>query len=276
MREFWLEDDLGEKYSFSNNLKCLASNPSNFGLQNENTYFEYQNSFVTATTSIPMRKPTLDLMFIEGYKSYQEFLQFISNAKELRLFYKAYDTKYCLVDIYQLTKGDLTAATSLKSQIVFNQKSMWMKEFKVSITTEANGSYKAYDYSYSYEYAEVVNNQIEATNNGSTDAPVNYTIIGSLNNPEVIVEQNGQVICKSKFNLTYDNATLEVISEEGKELMQVTTSDGRLVNVYQQQDFTSDGFLFLPKGRSIIKINPGAVGQSHIYNVTFHEMYQGN
>ena len=275
IRELWLEDNNGNKYSFNDQTTCFATELQNLGVETELTYFEYTNSYVTATTKMTMMKPTMNLHFIKGYQGYSDFLSFISKADELKLYYKNVDTKYCLVDIEKLAKTELATNISLTCQIVFNRKSLWMKEYAVSINIEQLGDYKTYDYTYDYRYIEVVDSEIFVENRGSIAAPVNFTIKGNLENPSVQILVNGEVVSECRLNITYDEATLTVNSEEGKEEMKVVTSEGEEINVYQDQDFTKDGFLFVPVGNSKVRVIPGGAGD-YIYTIVFHELYRGN
>lgn len=275
IREFWLEDENGNKYLLSDIRTCIAHNVTNLGIESTFTYFEYPNSYVTATAKMPIVKPTMDLVFIEGYKGYADFLSFISKAKELKLYYRNIEAKYCIVDIERLSKGDLISNNSLNCQIVFNKKTMWMIEYAVSISTEETGGYKTYDYTYDYKYIDVVNGEILIKNRGSVPAPVNIEIKGNLINPLIQILVEDKVVSECKLNINYEKAVLTITSEEGKESMYVTTPSEEKINVYQKQDFTKQGFLFVPVSSSKIRIIPGGLG-AFFYKVVFHELYRGN
>ena len=277
IRKLWLENENEEVYSFNDVNTCFASNLSGLGFSKVNSYFEYATTFVTATSKEPMTKIQMMLTFMQGYISYADFLKYLSKSKELKLYYQNdSDTKYVLVDVERIDKTEKVTETTLNCPIVFNKKTMWMKKFKVSLTDKTDAQHKTYEYRYDYKYATEIDGTLYVNNRGSVAAPLNYSIQGSVNNPVVQILVNDKVVSESKINITYENATLEVIAEEGKESMTVTLSTGEVKNVYQNQDFTKEGFLFIPPGEASVKINPGSVSSTHVFNLTFHELYRGN
>lgn len=277
MRKLWIENENGQKYDFTDGINCLATSLINFGIQLNNTYFEYENSFKTATSKMSMMYPSFNAYFLKGYKGYQDFIEFAYKAKELKLYYTSNDTKYCYVDIQSLTKTELATNHSLNCNIVFVRKSMWMKEFAISIDTEVVGDSKSYNYTYDYKYIQVADEHIVATNRGSIEAPLNVEIIGAIRNPSIKVFIDNTLISELVINVEEDspNAKLQIISEEGKEEMSLIVN-GEKRNVYQNQDFSKDGFIFLPLGDCTISVNAGVDSGTHRFILTYHELYRGN
>lgn len=277
MRKLWIENEKGNKYDFTDGINCLASSLINFGIQLENTYFEYENSFKTSTSKMAMMYPSFNAYFLKGYAGYREFIEFAYRSEELKLYYQSDDTKYCYVDIQTLGKTELATNHALNCNIVFTRKSMWMKEYAVTIDTEVVGDSKSYDYSYDYRYIQVVDEHILATNRGSIEAPLNVTIKGPLRNPSFKIFVDNNLVSELVLSIEEadENALLEIISEEGKEEMSLTVN-GVKRNVYQSQDFSKNSFLFLPLGDSTISINSGINSGIHRYILTYHELYRGN
>lgn len=276
MRELWLEDENGVQWKFNDIRNSIATNLSNLGIEITNTYFEYDNSYARATKKMPMMKPTFNIVFFKGYQGYQDFIKFAYRAESLKLFYKSVDTKYCYVDLEQISKTELVANNALNCQIVFNRKSMWMKEFLIAISTEVTSEGKSYEYTYDYRYMDIAGDVISVTNNGSIPAPLSVEIIGTMNNPSIQIYVDDEIYSELSLNIVTDNpeAKLQITSDEGNE--QMLLDEGEAKNVYQNQDFTKDSFLFLPVGSSKIIISPGTISGTHKFNLTFHELYGGN
>ena len=274
IRRLWLQNENGQVYSFSDQTECIAASLQNFGVETNLTYFEYETSYQPATTKMAMTKPSMVLHLMKGYEGYSKLVAFLYQSNELKLYYESDDLKYIYVDVASLTKQELSGPNYLQTTITFNKKSLWMKEYNVTINEETVNNTKVYDYTYDYVYADVVGNEISITNRGSVPAPINIQITGQLENPLIQVFSNDQIVSQCKVNVNTENGVLLIRSEEGHEAMELTENDVTR-NVYQEQDFTMDGFIYAPVGSSTIKITPGS-GAKYIYNLTFHELYRGN
>ena len=276
MRQLYLQNQNGVKYNFNSSNKTLITSLSNFGIQNNISYFDYNLSYKTAKITMPMLTPSGTIIFLEGYAGYQKFLEYLYSSTSLRLYYNSVDLKYCEVDILSIDKNELKNGV-LQCPIKFNKKTPWMKEVVIEVSVIVEEGIKSYSYSYSYKYKDSMNGVIVVNNRGSEKAPLDYEIKGYLNNPTIkIYDVNDNLLAESSFTINAENASLKVISEETKEEMTLTDKEGNKTNVYQLQDFTKDSFLFLPRGESKIVINSGNVDENSSYKITFIERYSGN
>ena len=132
MREFYLENQSGSKYFFNFKNQTLASELSGLGFEKTNTYIKFGKTYKKVKEEIEITSINMTLYFLKGYAGYNEFLSFLKETSELKLFYKAKDTKYCYVDIPSLSKTELIAGT-VKSDIVFDKLSLWQKDITTSI-----------------------------------------------------------------------------------------------------------------------------------------------
>ena len=274
IRQFYLENEYGDIYYFNHRNQTIISQVSGLGFSLDMKYLEYSRFYSRSEYNIPLSEIKETIIFLRGYEGYKVFVDFISKSnKEYKLHYENDAFKaYCYVDIASLTKAELVAST-IQSNIVFKKLSLWLKEKSYEIIANGTNIGKVYTYTYPYYYSRSYEGKIYIKNDGLDKAPLVIEMVGSVDDPELLIKKNGEVVSTLRLYLTAENITITINSIPSKQEM-VMEESGVITDIYGLQDFEADNFLFLDHGDYEIEFKPGVATES-ICRVTVLEGYLG-
>jgi hypothetical protein len=257
IRQFYLENEYGDVYYFNHKNRTLISQVSGLGFSLDLKYLEYSRFYSRSEYNIPLSEITETLIFLDGYKGYKSFVDYISlSSTKMKLHYENDAFKaYCYVDIASLSKAELVA-TTIQSNVVFKKLSLWLKEKTYEIIANGSSSGKVYPYMYPYHYTSSYEGKVSVKNDGLHQAPLVIEISGSVIDPEVLIKKNGSVQSVMRFFLTAEDITLKVNAIPGEQEM-IIDQNGIVTEIYAHQDFEEDNFLFLDHGNYEIEFRPG-------------------
>lgn len=161
----------------------------------------------------------------------------------------------------------------LQCGIIFNKLSPWIKEKVVSIEANGDSSGKVYPFNYPYTYSKSYEGRINISNTGIIKAPLKIEIYGAVNNPEVNILKNDEIISTLRLYLESDDCLITVSADSINQFMQITEY-GITRNIYEDQDFTCDNFLFIDSGEYVIEFKPGVASITNC-RITITEGYLG-
>lgn len=274
MRQLYLVNEVGTTYFFDFRSNTLISDISDIGFSKENTYLTYDNTYLKVEEKNPQSTLDFTVVFLKGYEGYTAFLNFLKVSKgELRLFYKVSDdAKFCYVAVKSLSKTQLSSGV-ISSNLTLDKLSLWIKRDTSTIAVNEDVNGKVFPFKYSFTYSASFNGTINVRNDGEIKAPLNVTITGAVDNPTLEVIKNGVVISKLKLLVKSTSCVIEVSAEEINQYMTMK-ENGVTKNIYANQDFTCDNFLFLEPGEYQLKFSPG-VSSRTTCKVTIMEGYSG-
>lgn len=256
IRQFYLVNDEDEIYFFNLNNQTLISKIDDLGFSKENTYVSFDKEKRLISSKDELGEVGFNLVFLNGYKGYTDFIKFIRKSNELKLYYQLeYNLKYCKVWIKSITKTELEGA-ALECKIILDRLSLWIVKETYNITVNEDLNGKVYPYKYSYVYSASYNGMINLSNDGENRAPLIISIVGSVNNPMVELIKDGKVVSTLRILIEHDNCEIEVSSVPSDQHLTLKTEEN-VENIYQYQDFTCDNFIVLDRGDYIIKFTPG-------------------
>lgn len=272
MREFYLENQNGEKYPFNYSTNTIATDIKGLGFERDLTYLQFENNYQMIKDESPRSKIQMTLIFINGYSGYDRFLQYLKGSTDLKLYYKTDDTKYVNTQISSMTKTELESNT-IKSQVTFDKLSMWQKDIIQNINVEVVNNAKTFPFIFPYTFSQSYKGKVKLTNLGTFKAPTRIEIKGAVNNPEIIILQENKDISKLRLNIQSNNCTIIIDSNNSNQIMK-KIENGVIYDIYQMQDFNEDNFLYLPVGISELEFKPG-VSANTTCKITFTEEYLG-
>ena len=275
IRQFYLVDEVGQTYFFDYRNNTLVSDITDLGFSKNNTYLKYDDEYSLVKTENPQETLQFKVVFLEGYVGYSNFMTFLRKSSgDLRLFYK-YDSspKFCYVRIKSLSKTELEAGV-IKSTLVLDKLSLWILRESTTIRVNENDNKKVFPFKYPFIYSATFNGTVTITNNGETKAPLNITIYGAVNNPMIEIIKEGVTISTLRLLVSSEYSEIEVSSEPRNQYM-IMKEGENVHNIYQDQDFTCDNFLFLDKGSYQVKFSPG-VSSPTFCRITKLEGYSGH
>ena len=276
MRIFYLVDDIGATFTFDHLTKALFTEVEGIGIERDNTYVNFDGTYKLVKRENPMGSISGKIIFLNGYEGYTEFLNYLKKCRgSLRLFYKADNLKYVYVELKSITKTELESGV-LQCSTTFDKLSMWLSRTTNTISVEENNLNKAYPYTYPYTYSRSFVGTMTFTNHSRYKAPLRIEITGKTYHPTIEIYQKEQLISKMRMLVSTTNASDKlVINAIPTEQEMSMTSGGKTTNIYSNQDFNCDNFLYLPSGSYTIRFEPG-VTEKTTCKVTIIEMYEGN
>ena len=275
IRQFYLVNEIGQTYFFDYRNSTLISNISNLGFSKNNTYLKYEDEYSLVKTESPQETLQFKVVFLKGYAGYTEFFNFYKNSiGDLRLFYKYNESpKYCYVRVKSLSKTELENGV-LTCDLSLDKLSLWFLRESITIRVNEDSRGKIFPFGYPFVYSSTFNGTTTISNNGEIKSPLNISIFGAVNNPMVEIYKDDILISKLRLIVSSSNCEIEISAEPRNQYM-IMKEDGTETNIYQNQDFTCDNFLFLDRGNYTIKFSPG-VSDDTFCRVTKIEGYSGH
>lgn len=274
MRQLYLVNEVGFTYFLDYRNSTLISRINDLGIEKENTYLSYKDTYVKVDEKNPQKELQFDVVFLKGYKGYEEFIKFIRESNELRLFYKIGDeVKFVYVSFKSITKTELQSYT-IQSTLVLDKLSLWINKVNYTVKVNVDSNGKVFPFPYSFTYSSSFNGEIVIRNDGEVKAPLNIRISGAVNKPRIDILRDGVVVTSMHLMVISSDCTIEVNSEESNQYMKMIEG-GIERNIYQEQDFTCDNFLFIDKGEYVLKFIPGVNSKTEC-TIQLQEGYGGH
>lgn len=271
MRKLYLVNEVGTPYFLDYKNNTLIETIDGLGYEFDIEYQDFADKYVENKRKLQQRVINVTLIFLEGYEGFTKWREYVSKSKELRLFYSADGLKYCYVNVQSTTKSQLEASV-IRSAVRIECLSLWLIEKSNTINVIQSGEGKTYPYRFAYVYSISFNGMIIVSNECVKNVPLKIKITGNVLNPRVIIRQNGEVV--SALRLLVDereNPVIEISSDPTDQYIR-RTINGQVTDIYQDQDFSYDNFLYLPPGLSEIFFDPG-VREPSTCEITYQEEY---
>ncbi|HKL84056.1 MAG TPA: hypothetical protein VJZ48_01100 [Bacilli bacterium] len=271
MRKLYLVNEVGTPYFLDYKNNTLIETIDGLGYEFDIEYQDFADKFVENKRKLQQRVINVTLIFLEGYEGFTKWREYVTKSKELRLFYSADGLKYCYVNVQSTTKSQLEASV-IRSAVRIECLSLWLIEKSNTINVIQSGEGKTYPYRFAYVYSISFNGMIIVSNECVKNVPLKIKITGNVLNPRVIIRQNGEVV--SALRLLVDereNPVIEISSDPTDQYIR-RTINGQVTDIYQDQDFSYDNFLYLPPGLSEIFFDPG-VREPSTCEITYQEEY---
>lgn len=259
MREFYIENELGQRKSLSGGDAWLT-NPQGLGVNLSENHADLGGGFYMEISpeDIPRQPIIGDLVFTRGaeaYRKYRVLSDFMLKAGRLNLVYKPYGNEEYFrgVSLEYLNKGELGAGKFLTVPVSFRPLTPWYKKTPTRSAinfAEDEENAKRYPHDYPYKYIDrVASAESEVVANGHTPAGLVFTYSGALENPSLILygNQSGKTYGNLAVNLvTNDGDTFEYSSRYDESYVRLRQASGAVVDLIDLIDITKDVFFRVP------------------------------
>ncbi|MDR4968160.1 MAG: hypothetical protein RG740_00940 [Acholeplasmataceae bacterium] len=273
IRKLYLKNEKGVRFDFDYISGVLLSNLDGLGFQHDTTYLKYGAFYDLVKRDQPITKITGLLTFLSGYKGYSTFLSYLRSSEKLELHYTSEGTKYCYIEIERLDKKELVMG-SLQSQITIEKLTPWLRTSSLILDLDEDYSGKIYPHSYPHTYSITFQGKTQLSNHGDYKAPLRIEIIGTVDEPEVNIIKGGAVVSSLRLELASSNCEIVIDANPIEQIMKIK-ENGVSRDIYQDQDFTKDNFLFLDVGTFDIEFKPG-VSTNTLCRITMTEVFVGH
>lgn len=273
IRKLYLINEKGVRFDFDYVSGVLLSNLDGLGFQHDTTYLKYGEFYDLVKREQPITKITGLLTFLSGYKGYTAFLNYLRASEKLELHYTSEGTKYCYIEIERLDKKELVMG-SLQSSITIEKLTPWLRTspFIISLNEDYNG--KIYPHTYPHSYSSTFQGKTQISNHGDYKAPLKIEMIGAVDEPEVNIIKDNVIVSSLRLAITSANCEIIIDANPINQIMKIN-ENGVFRDIYQDQDFTKDNFLFVERGTFEIEFKPG-VSTSTLCRVTMTEVFVGH
>ena len=153
MRKFYLENETGERKALNSEEGIFLSSPAGLGISNSDEYADLEEGFFKQTkTKSAQDTVTGSLSFTKkAYGTYQDFVNWIVQAKRLYLLYRATDKTYSReVKLSYLTKTELNMVRWLEVPAAFICLTPWYLPTPLALNFESDAD-TAMRYTYAYD-----------------------------------------------------------------------------------------------------------------------------
>lgn len=251
-RKFWMVNSKGERWNLTEReVRSFLNNPQGLGFSKTINTTRYGNAQVLTDITDNFPSPSGEVLFYDShnstrYEQYNEFVKFIS-YEPVTLYYKLPFSFYSQIpNVYTLecvvgtlTKNESKNDNLMTCPITFNALSYYQGE-EVNI----NGTGTSY------------------TIQNDGDFPVGFeiTLEGSLTNPYITLEQDGDLYGEAKFDDETAFSSVYVNSNDGEQNVVLEQGGSILPNPLSYQDLSiSNGsiyvtFVKLARGESTLTI----------------------
>ncbi len=282
VRHFWLENDLGQKFSLmskhediKNDSGTFLHNPTGLGVEYTNTYSKLGNDNIKLSTEMNMIPLEGELIF-KNEDSYLAFNYFISATKILKFYQElSFDSKnidsldesflYCEVALNSVEKSDKEdTADILICPVSFDKLTPWRTPIKTSQFLSGGSSTGSKIYAYTYDdvgktspvYGSASRSTATLMNYGTFITYPKITLNGVMTNPFItITDFNTQEIeCEMFINLSIlEGETLIINCDPRYFYVKKQNTD-----VFANVSLEYDSELFLNTGKKTITITQSA------------------
>lgn len=263
-RKFYIENELKQRLNLQD-LKsgALLTLPVGLGIAMERTYEMTGQAGRIVSEKFPVRTFTAIIVFdnYNAYSGYKELVDFIENAKSLKLIYapryeKTAQNEYVAdIEIESIGKSEVRGGR-MECDALITLKSAWYKRSMMRVVAERNENELRYEFIYDVVYNDVSTNDIEVVNDGHFEAPIQVEAEGELVNPKLELYVDGEKHAEMILTEVISAGETLLFSTKDDELyIKKVDSIGSETNLFDSLDIYNDNFFKLPKGTSTLKLS---------------------
>lgn len=243
VRQFWLENALGEIYSL-HNVKTFLNAPQGLGYSVDINTVRLGNSHLIVSEDYDLGSVSGELLFLEGrlpaYQQYLAFAHFLySRPIVLHYLTPATNAEYrCQVRVTDLQKSEVSEDGIMRCPITMFQQTLWYTaQANVLEADNTVSDSKVYPLDRPYHYGESSMNNMTLYNDGVADTPLLIEIFGECTDPMWrLYTADGELYGACRIIGTFDY--LSVDSNDLNENIVLERSGSTLPNAINYQDLT--------------------------------------
>lgn len=255
VRQFSLINKIGETLNLMDR-DTFFQNPDGMGVSLSIEAADMGGFFAVSRETITQQNITGEIVF-KTYDLYHDFVTRFAQKKEMTFVYTAAVTGYRDVILQSIGKTEKEAGR-LICPVDFMPLSPWYRKKEYKFAEASTDVGKIYPYTYPYTYADNEVGDITIDNStGAADSPCRLTIYGEAINPTWSLIVNGEVVQSGEINATIaDGQKLVVDSNPLKmEISLYSISGEYIASLYQNSNFGTQRFIYLPSTQAIMRIS---------------------
>lgn len=279
VREFYLENELGQRYSLMDMENgCLFTNPEGLGFSRTLEYEQVADDFVENVNKLNQALIQGEVNFL-NYDNYRSFVNFVLSANKLRLIYlvpsgQTTEEFFKDIKISELTKTEIKTNGVMTENITMDSLGLWNKKTDIIYNISAQSDEVRWNFRFSSKFVSYSNRQIIYSNTGHKQASFLLELPGFVINPSLIIKQNDEILNTIAIETTIDeDETLYYCTKPSDTFIYKVDSNGVRTNLFSLLDINNTNFFQLPKGTCEIDL----VADNEIENakLTIYQEYIG-
>lgn len=189
VRKFLLENEKGQQFRMDNlDEGCFLVSPSDLGYSYKIDFVRTGNNFIENNREIQQKNPS-GTAYFKTYDKVKEFVDYIENSNKLKWAYivpfvSGEKTYYRDVVIVKLDKTEKTGKW-LACPVEFAGLSLWYEETTIEYTIEPMEDEMRWDFYWDSYFNDSNSTNVEYTNKGQVEAPIQVEIDGAVSNPKI-------------------------------------------------------------------------------------------
>lgn len=257
IRNFYFENELGERIDCQDiDGNLFLYEVTGLGYEEEIDYIQVGNSFVENSRKIKQNQIDGELEFYNmTYDEYSNFVNFILNAKELKLIYVPKTTNrteyYRDIDLFKIEKLEEDDYNVLPCPISMNAKSLWYEKQETTRDMSKQNREMRWNFRWDSKFTDYGNRRVVFENKGHTEAPFLLEITGYVINPAISIYVDDEETSNLKLDITLEEYEKLLYCTKDNDLyIMKQKTDGTKENLFNELDINNNNFFKIPK-RSI-------------------------
>lgn len=258
VRKFSLLNEKGQEYSLMDiENYCLLTEPSGLGYSYDSEYEQLGNTFITSIRTIRQGQISGTLNFLK-YDNYRKLVKFIQASKTLELEYTVpyqggEKTYYRDIALSNLSKTEIQPNGVLSENITLDCLSLWYEKVNTIYTIDDEDNVVRWDFRFDSYWAGYDVRNLEYTNLGDVEAPIEVTIDGEVVNPKLELYIEGELYQTITITDTIEQyEQLIYCSKENEFAIKKRLANGTYENLFSLDyiDFSNDNVLRVPNDKT--------------------------
>jgi len=279
MRQFYLENEYGQKYDLNNVSTGFLSNPSGLGYSMESSYTKLGATWTRDRFTDSQQKISGEVVFgtASPYDAAAAFFAWIRRAKTIVLHRITTagewlrDVDLVSVGVTEIGEGDL-----LTVPVEFVCKSLWYSKDsrRYVIGSGYSGRKTRYDYRTAARFKDSLEGRVELNNDGSIDAPFTVEMEGPIVNPVMSLVQDDETLYSvSITGQASAGEKLRYSSIDNDLYVEKVGTGGVITNLVGDLSISNTNFFKVPIGTSYLVVTSISPITQPI-NITVYKQYR--
>lgn len=277
VREFYLENEIGVRWSLNHPNKGFLTAPSGLGFTRKASYVSIGNSFVRNFMKEEQGEIEGTIVFgtTKPYLACSDFVAYVNAAESLKLIYVTDAGEYYRdVDLIEFGKEEMTKEGVLECPVVFSCIGLfYSNQVERFVVSRSDGELR-WDFTWPARFNDYGSRKVTINNNGHVPAALELELYGYCENPSVIVSKNGKEIYRVVFPVILQQEEKILYSSADGNLYCIKfNEDGSEENLTGLLDIRNTNFFKLPVGNSQVEFTSDT-GASNRTIMTVYRFYR--
>lgn len=262
IREFYLENEYGVKWSLNHSDTGRLVDPAGLGYSMNASYVPIGSSFLRSYLKERQQEISGTIVFKTKtpYVICNKFVMFVNAASALKLIYKTDAGEfYRAVDLVEFGKTEIGVGDSLHCPVRFVCRGLFYSNYTDRFVIKREEGELRWDYRWPARFNDHDSRKILINNNGHVPAAIELEMTGPCEKPSISVMVNGAEIYRAEFPVILTSSErLSYSTVDGNLYCYKVAEDGTKTNIVDKMSIENANFFKLPVGDSQVTITSEA------------------